>query len=249
MSHSIILHIIITIAIVSQIVYEIIFWIKHKRPLTDDEIKRLSEARRVAYINETFKFTHNFVGVNKEYRSSLNREGRWDPIDIDLYKLPSMISQLLRYKRHEWFIWCLANDRKVRFIWANKGDDNKSCYSKITTQYVIRMALSKNCTNVICMHNHPHTKERTWNLLLPSTTDQRSYEKARAIFNDSGINIIEAVCSQGSFSIYGYSFSTKYYPKCSDISEIIKENGVSESQNYKLHMELRRNKWKRIHIN
>lgn len=228
------------LAAIAKIVYEIVFWINHKGPLNDKEIKELAEARRILYINQIFQFTHNVVGVNKEYRGSLDRDGRWDQVDVELHKLPSLIAQLLKYKRHEWFIWCLADDNKAKLIWANKGDDNESCYSKITIQYVIRMAISEHCNTIICMHNHPHTKERYWNLLSPSKTDTDTFEYAKNYFNAAGINIIDALCSQGSFVVYAYSFSPKYYPKGSDIQTIIMANDISKKQNYKLHKELRK---------
>ena len=226
--------------------YRLLFWITHRRPLNENEIKELSECRRIVYINKIFQFTHDKAKVNPAYRSSLDKEGRWDRIDISLTETPALITELLRYKRHEWSVWCLTDEEKSRFIWANKGDDNESCYFKGSISHLVSLAKGANCSTVIHFHNHPHTAERTWNLLSPSKQDLKTLEKMSERFDDEGMNYISALCSQGNFIVYGSSFSTKYYPPGTSTAEIEKENGISQWKNYKLHRELQKNKGKKI---
>lgn len=225
---------------------EIIFWCTHRRPLSDEEVKSLSEARRCVEINKIFQFTHNQVKVNPTFRSSLDREGRWDKIDVELNQTPALITEMLRYKRHEWSIWCLTNEQKCKFLWANKGDDNESCYFKGSIPGLISLATHSDCNTVIHFHNHPHTADRTWNLLSPSDQDMRTLKAMSETFENGGLNYISALCSQGKYIIYGSMFYSGYYPPGTSMNEVRKENDVSEKQNYRLHKELRKIKKAKI---
>lgn len=51
----------IVIMIVAAIVfYRIVYWLTHKRPLTEEELEWLSKARRIVRINEIYSFTHGY---------------------------------------------------------------------------------------------------------------------------------------------------------------------------------------------
>ena len=237
---------IIAAVICVYIIKEIVFWRTHRRPLSNEEVKLLSEARRCAEINKIFQFTHEKVKVNPKYRSSLVNEGRWDRIDFATKNTPDLITELLRYKRHEWSVWCLTDEEKCKYIWANKGDDNESCYFKGSIPGLISLAAHSNCNTVIHFHNHPHTADRTWNLLSPSEQDLKTLKAMGETFENCGLNYISALCSQGKYIIYGNMFYSGYYPPGTSQNEVRKENDVSEKQNYRLHKELRKNKKTKI---
>lgn len=223
-----------------RIIDSVVFKMTHKRPLSDEEVELLSKARRNAYINELFAFSHQPKPINPEYRSSLNREGRWDKIDIELKHTLAILTELLKYKRHEWSVWCLANDSRCIYLWANKGWDNSSCYFKGSMHQLIDLANATGCTTLIHMHNHPHTADRTWNLLSPSDTDLQTFSGMKDTCNEAGLNFVDALCSQGKYIIYGFSFYEGYYPAGTRVEDIAAENGIDEKSNYILHKELRK---------
>lgn len=226
-----------------------IFWKQHQRPLTEEEILQLASARRAIYINQHFWFTHTKVGVNPNYRSSLERDGRWDRVnDVKLTSIFSLLAQLLRYKRHEWSVWCVADENAVKWIWANKGPDNEYCYYKGSLLEIVCLLQQSACHTVIHMHNHPHTAERYWNLLRPSETDLNTLKTQSEFWTSQGYNFIDGLCSQGGFIIYGASFSPEYWPPGCSVEDIKAENGISEKQNYKLHKELRNKKDAKIKV-
>lgn len=228
------------ILILSGACYKFAFWITHQRPLNEDEIKELSSSRRIKYINERFQFTHGVVGVNPSYRASLNADGRWDRIDIPIKELPSLVSQLLRYKRHEWSLWCLCDDLHCKLLWANKGYDNQSCYFKGSMEQLAILAVQEGCSTLIHMHNHPHTQERYGNLLSPSTADLETLESMKEFCETVGLNFIDGICSQGEFKIFGCSFPDNYFPDDSSVDIIKNQNGISKKRNYQLHKELKK---------
>lgn len=234
-------------AISLWLIYKLLYWFTHRRPLTQDEVAQLSKARRILYINSHFNFVRTAVGVNPQYRASLNANGRWDKVSIPLNETLALLTQLLRYKRHEWSVWCLCDDMTCKYIWANKGDDNESCYFKGSMVALYALAIEEKCTTLIHMHNHPHTQDIYWNLLSPSETDLKTLQHQKENCEKVGINYIDALCSQGSFIIFGYLFPKDFVPPETSIDEIQSENGLSKKKNYSLHKELK--KIKRIDIN
>lgn len=230
------------------VIFKFLFWLTHRRPLTEDEMERLSSARRVAAINSTYSFTHDVVHVNPDYRASLDKEGRWDRVSIPLGETLSLLTQMLRYKRHEWSVWCIADETECKYLWANKGDDNESCYFKGSMAVVGALAEASKCNTLIHMHNHPHTEERTWNLLSPSETDMETLNHMSPICDGLGLNFVDALCSQGKFIVFGWSFPDQYYPTGSSVEEVRIENGISKEQNFRLHTELARIRNEKISI-
>ena len=89
-----------------------------KHPLSKVEILQLSAIRRINYINAHFAFLLNGVGSKQQYRGSLNNTGRWDCIKIEYKSLFSFLTDLLKYKRHEWFIYMLADEFEAKLLWA-----------------------------------------------------------------------------------------------------------------------------------
>jgi hypothetical protein len=221
---------------------KIVLWSEQSKPLTDEEVKLLSSALICNRINDRFRFERGRFSINPAYRASIDAEGRWDHISLPFKKTLSFVSELLRYKRHEWFVWCLADERECKFIWANKGNDNATCYSKIDPIFVATMAKNNGCNIVICVHNHPHTQERYWRLCVPSETDVKTCEKLKVLFYEKGISFIDAVCTQGCFSVYGYRFTDDYFRESEVIAWIQENNGKSRSQNKELRKLLPKNK-------
>ena len=95
-------------------------------PLNRMEAKRLAEIRKNAFINKHFRFSTSEYRINPNYRASLDSDGRWDRISVPLRDSLSCLTELLRHKRHEWWVIALADDNECKLIWANKGDDNSS---------------------------------------------------------------------------------------------------------------------------
>ena len=222
--------------------YQIRLYHASKFPLSNEEVALLAEVRRADYINRSFRIVPLKASVNPRYRESLDRNGRWDRVSLKYKEILPLLTELLRYKRHEWYVWVLANEFEAKYIWANKGDDNKSCYFTGSIPYLIYLAKENNCNTVIGFHNHPHTKDRYWDLLKPSNTDLKSFNYYADTFNKVGLNYIDGLCSQGRYIVYGQMFSEKYCPVHCSVEEISAQNGLSGSDNRLLHKELRKKK-------
>ena len=238
--------VLILVFIALKILLNILFWLTHRKPLTDDQISKLADVRKNLYINQHFKFSTDGYKINPKYRESLDKDGRWDRVEIQYPIIGAAVAELLRYKRHEWFIIILANENEAKYIWANKGDDNSSCYSKVNLLQISQFAKSNDCNTVLDFHNHPHTKERYWNLLSPSQTDINSLKTWTDYFTKAGLNYISGIVSQGQYIIYGYEFSEMYHPPGCSIEEIKEENNKSKKHDYQLQKELKKIKNEKI---
>ena len=243
----IILFVILISIIVAYLIYELIFFITQRKPLSQDEILQLSKIRRIKYINNHYNFFRNTYNINPKYRSCLDKTGRWDRVSLPNNTILSFLTTLLKYKRHEWWVCVLADDNEGKLIWANKGPNNESCYFTGSQSNLLEMTKLYNCNTVIHIHNHPHTFDRYWNLLSPSETDLETSKILKKFYSSQNLNYIDALCTQGDFLIYEYSFET-FFPKGTSEKEISLENNISPINNYKLHKEIRKGKNERINL-
>jgi len=210
------------------------------KPLNKEEIALLSKARKKQAEKSRLNFSTEHFEINPDYRQFLSSGGRWDEISVPYNKALAMAAELIRYKRHEWLILILASNTKCRFIWANKGNNNMSCYLSGTFDDIIEKAIQNGCGTIIDFHNHPCTVDFQ-GALSPSDTDMNTAakwaEKARA----AGLNYICAVGVRGQFSVYYSSFDESIYPKSCTVEYIESQNGLSKSGNRALRRELRIN--------
>lgn len=130
--------------IVMKLIFELIFTIRHLRPLNNSEIKDLAKKRRKNKIDKYYKFRKTEIDVNKDFKSSMNPEGEFYSFQKDLYSFPSVIAGLLKYKKHQWIIFGFERDKHIEEIWLNKGEDNKTVKSGLSKSEILNRAYRKN---------------------------------------------------------------------------------------------------------
>ena len=234
----------VIILFISIIVYIISYkhWCKtHRRPLTEDEIKRLSHKR----INKEIKRVNNLVGrfesgYKYEKNTSLHSTGYFYNCNIDSYEFPSYISSQLFGKKHEWIVIGIVKNGIVIGYWANKGNDRNSVSLSISIKNIVELCVKNNCTAVLDLHNHPNSNPNKYNCLIASNSDKKTSRIWSDELNNKGISLFSFVCERGNWLLYFKNLTNKLqvYPEFTKISYINKENNVSEEQNLKLHKEL-----------
>ena len=236
------LYSIVIILVVAKAFYEISFWRAHRNPLTKEELSELSRARSIEWINGKCKFKNGTTTVNHTFRSRMNPDGKLYSIRIPLQESLMTVSELLKHKRHEWYVFLLADYDEVKLMWANKGDDGLTCYYSGDFSSLIYSGRKMDCCTVIRIHNHPGKES----VMRPSEQDLKSNESLKSLFAEAGFNFLDAVCVAGAFHVFGANFLDCNYPY--DAKSIERENGISDRQNYKLHLELRRKKRIKIRV-
>ena len=63
--------------LIAWFIAEILFWITHRKPLTDEEIRKLSKKRARIYARKKYQFPQVAISVNKEFKSALKPSGKW----------------------------------------------------------------------------------------------------------------------------------------------------------------------------
>lgn len=213
----------------------------HKRPLTDDEICRLSQIR----IKKEIKRINNLVGsFESKYtykkNTAFNPSGDFYSCNIDSYKFPSYIASQLFGKKHEWLVLGLVHEGVVVKYWANKGADKSSVSLHTSMQNIINVCRENNCTALLDLHNHPNSNPNNYNHLIASKADKAvSYNWFQQL-NNAGISLYSFVCERGRWLLYHKSLTDKLQkqPLFTTVEYIKKENGLSERQNLKLHKEI-----------
>ena len=219
---------------------EFVFWLTHRDPLTEDEIRLLSQKRRISYILQKYDhFTHKEVRVDKSFKSKLEPNGRWYELHEPLRTFPSFVAGLLKYKKHEWVVIALEKDGAVIKIWVEKGTDNGSVSFSVTLDEIIRISEEIGACTAMRFHNHPNPDPQHYDCLMPSDQDIVSAAFCSSFVNKAGVNWLDFVCERGRFQRYYVSISPDYIPPGASVEEIKDCNGVSPCMNYRLHMELR----------
>jgi len=222
----------ILILLVGWAGFEIIFYEKHKRPLTDAEIQSLANKRKRKFVNRKFTFMPRYVSVNKEFKSSLNSAGKQYFINEDLDSFPSLVGALLKGKKHEWNLEAVVKDNRITTFYTNKGNDRNSVYCFLSAEELIKMCENEGGCTILSFHNHPNA------VLSASEQDYKSANYYGTAFSNAGVNYLAFVCGRGDFFPYYMKIAPTYYPENAKIENIAKENNLSYKQNYRLHREL-----------
>jgi len=226
------------ILVIGWIGIEIIFYIKHKRPLTEAEIQSLANKRKHKYVKQKYNFQLRLVSVNQVFKSSLNPKGQLYHINENLENFPSLVGALLKGKKHEWTLKAVVKEERIICFYTNKGHDNQSVYCFLSIDELITMCKKEGGCTILAFHNHPNSNPNLYNCLLASKQDLISANYYGNEFSNAGINYLAFVCERGRFLRYYMKISPSYYPQNARIGNIAKENGLSNNRNYHLHREL-----------
>lgn len=217
---------------------ELGFYITHRRPLSREEIRLLSQKRKRLYISRTYNHFASECEVSKSFKSSMDPSGKMYAVNLPLNKFPAYVAALLKGKKHEWILIAMEGQQTVKFFWVNKGYNNSSVSYNCDIDDVILFCKEQNCNTLMCFHNHPNSNPRRYNCLVASKQDIYS---AFCISNKvipQGLNWIEFVCERGNFLKYFERYSDKFLPDCANIEAIESENNISPRNNYILHREI-----------
>ena len=228
----------IFIALAVWIVYELIFFLLHIRPLSEKEIKKLSTKRKRKYIRKNYNFSIKHATVNPSFKSAMNPKGALYRVNMPLNSFPAYVSLLLKGKKHEWIVFALEGNSTVKSFWANKGQDKNSVSFNKNIEKLISLCKKSDCYTIMCFHNHPNSNPNKYNCLLPSEQDIKTAKELAEIMNKRGVNLIEFVCERGQYLKYYESYSETFVPLVAAIETIKASNGKSKMKNYKLHREL-----------
>lgn len=231
----------IILAIISiYALYKLCFWATHKRELTNEEIKLLAEKKRIFDINQYFNFNTKEISVDTQFKSRLKPTGKLYAINENLPATPSIAAALLKYKKHEWVMLAFEKDKKVEYLYVNKGFDGSSVSLYWEHCEVAEFCTKNKVSTVLMFHNHPNSNPNIYDCTKPSSADINSAHIFSEVLDRQNINLIEFVCERGLPYRYFYSYCNSFLKVAEYIDFIEKNNGLTKKQNYSLHRELRR---------
>jgi len=122
------------IVILPILIIIVLIILTHLRPLTFEEVMILGSKRRTKELKEYFSFKNYEVNVDMTFKKRMNPNGKFYQFNEVLYEFPSIAAGLLKYKKHEWSIIAFERETKIFLIWLNKGSDNSSVSTLISSE-------------------------------------------------------------------------------------------------------------------
>lgn len=220
------------------IVYKIIFYCTHKKPLTYEQVKKLSKKYAKKYVNKQYKFKKGSVSVNPAFKSNLDINGRWYEINEPVDTFPSYISALLKGKHHEWIVVAIERNGIVYNMWVNKGTDSQSASLNCDIADIILKCKEVGGYSVLRFHNHPNPDPRRFTTLLASEQDKISARSCSEVVCNEGINWFDFVCARGEFVPFFSKISDGFEVEKHSVSDIIDLCGITPKMDYQLQKEL-----------
>lgn len=229
------LTLIILIIVLVPLLYLFYYW-ANSEILNDDEINELAVSQRFWDTYNYLGFAESQFGVNKEFKSTLNKNGQLYDCNESLNNFPSIASALLKGKKHEWIIFAFAKNKVVYSFYTNKGSDNQSVSPNLSSDYINKLAKNGGADMVLEFHNHPN------GVLSASQQDISSANYFGEIFTNNRLNFTAFVSGTGRFRQYGWWFTENFFEINIYIELIKKENGTSRRVNFDFRQELKKKK-------
>lgn len=206
------------------------------KPLTDDQILKLSQKRRNRRIQHYFSSSIGY-SPSKHFKSTLEPDGKLYQVDLDMSGGPSFVANLLKYKKHEWSVIAFVGNEKAKYFWANKGPDRSQVYL-VSMNFVLRTAKENDCDVIMAFHNHPAHDPQHYSYRRPSSPDLENAERRSQVLNTGGISYLAYICERGTPYRYCLKPSENLYPLTIFCEETRIENAKGRITHVKLHFEL-----------
>lgn len=182
-----------------------------ERELTFAEIERRGLIERKIQIDNYFNFVETELQINENLKNNMPDEGGWiefQPVHLSLF--PSIIADLLKFKKHEWIIVAFEKNKIIDLMWANKGDNSESVSLKINDWDILGIVNEHEYQTVLFFHNHPNHKPYLYNMLTPSEADLAFIKRKEVFFNPLGINVLSFVCERGRYECFYLGISDSF---------------------------------------
>jgi hypothetical protein len=214
-------------------VFLFILFYRLSKPLKDEQILRLAHKRRQKKISQYFASSSWIIVPPLHFKKSLKPDGKLYELNLNLPDVPSFVANLLKYKKHEWSVIAFIADRKMQYLWTNKGPD-RSQVNLVSINFIIETAKKSNCDVIMAFHNHPAHDPQYYSYRNPSNMDLQSAQKYAEILNSANISYLDHICERGTAYRYFLKPSENLYP----LQEILNNLGIENLQGKMTHMKL-----------
>jgi hypothetical protein len=208
------------------------------RHITATEVEKLSKKRRQRALERHFRAGPPSLGAHPAFKSSLRSEGRFYPADIPLDQLPWFAGSLLKYKKHEWIVFCLVAGTRCLALWANKGLDKTCVIGGVTAEDLATACAQLGCDSVVAFHNHPTSRPEYCSYHMPSNVDRTSAARQAQILNAIGVSLLAFVCERGRPHRYAFHPAANLFPLPEIERQVESECNRSRWTNLRLRWEL-----------
>lgn len=171
---------------------------------------------------------------------AMKGSGQFVRCNLSCSEMPSVVSGMLKYKKHEWVVIVFIRNFHAEYLWWNKGSDGRSVSPRLTGGYLENSIKLHKPDTLAILHNHPNPNPSRYRTNLPSAQDLRSAEFMASSLSKVGISLIEFVCERGIPHLYDAFLNSDLSPLDVHIERINGLNGVRIFANVELRRELAR---------
>lgn len=230
----------IIIIIIACIVWNAIFFVTHRKPLTYEQAHALARGNVQKYIKRKYLFKKGPVTVNPVFKSNLNVTGRWYEIEEPIDTFPAYVAALLEGKYHEWVVIAIEKNGLVCNMWVNKGADNQNVSFNCDINDIVQKCRQVGGYTVLRFHNHPNPDPRHYTTLLASEQDKISARSCAEYICREGFNWYDFICARGKFIQFFAQISDSFELPGESTSDIIDKIGICPEMDYELQKQYRK---------
>jgi len=227
---------VIVLLLLALIFFFTVFYYLSK-PLSQDQILGLSQKRRQKRIKKYFASSYQSCRPSDAFKKSLKPDGKFYSVDLDLPDIPCFVSSLLKYKKHEWSVITFIEERRMKYLWANKGPD-RTKVTLLSINSIVETAKKHNCDTIMAFHNHPAHDPNHYSYRKPSDNDLYASQEYSKILNSLNVSYLDHVCERGTAYRFSLKPSETLHPFKENLNFTEKENLQGRMAHVKLHLEL-----------
>lgn len=214
--------------------------LKHRHPLGPEEIKELASKRQWEHLLGAYAFSGTPRIADPVEKKAMKGSGQFVRCDLSYSEIPSVVSGLLKYKKHEWIVIVFIRKFHAEYLWWNKGSDGRSVSPHLRCGYLENTIKLHKPDTLAILHNHPNPNPSRYRTNLPSAQDLGSAEFMASSLAKAGISLLEFVCERGIPQMYYAFLNSDLSPLDAHIERTNGLNGTGLFKNVELRRELAR---------
>jgi hypothetical protein len=214
--------------------------LKYRHPLGLEEVRELASKRQWEHLLRAYAFSSAPRIADPSEKKAMKGSGQFVRCNLSYSEMPSVMSGLLKYKKHEWIVMVFIRNFHAEYLWWNKGSDGRSVSPRLSGGYLENAIKLHKPDTLAILHNHPNPNPSRYRANLPSAQDLRSAEYMASSLAKAGIGLIEFVCERGMPHMYYAFLNSDLSPLDDHIERINGLNGAGIFKNVELRRELAR---------
>ena len=215
----------------------IVFRKTHQKPLSYEQIIKLSRRYADEYVKKNYRFTAS-AKTNTPLFGSIVRENRtWYSLEEPLNTFPANVATLLRNEELEWAVTAIEKEGVVKALWLDRDAVNSNTFLRCNANRIVEKCQQIGGYTIFRFHNHPAQEADNPSAIAPTELETSFAQECSEIACRNGINWYDFICSKGRFKLYYSQIADSFEVEGKDVSSIIDKIDIVPEMDYKMQKE------------